>query len=67
MSDLMARSVERRSLAEARGSEARYSLRRRFEQLLGRAAVVVLQQGEVEAVLVRPAADAHVQGLHLHQ
>lgn len=46
----------------------RYSLRWCFEQLLHRPPLVVFQQGEVEAVLIRAdAACAFIQVLHLHQ
>lgn len=46
-----------------------YSLRGSFEQPLHHASLVVFQQGEVEAVLVRAAAaaPAFVYRLHLHQ
>lgn len=78
MSNLTARRLEKvsRSLRAGRGGgdesqvKARYSLRWRFEQLLHRASLVVFQQREVEAVLVRaaaPATGALIQGLGLHQ
>lgn len=70
MSNLTARRLEGEQKSES-GSEsqvkARNSLRWRFEQLLHRASLVVFQQREVEAALVRAATCALIQGLGLHQ